>query len=741
MRHRFSLLSLLRPIAFGTAIVIAATTVALAGSLSDRGRYDIERQGLQNGIPLGAKEAAIRQLRSLPLATPPGPWAAIGPQPITNGQGLGTRGFCGKGTTPNVSGRATSITFGGVAGTIYLGTAGGGVWKSIDGGMSWKPLTDQQVSLAIGALAVVPDAGGQDVIYAGTGESNQSQDSNFGLGILKSVDGGQTWTRPPLAVTTFQNQGFARIAVVPGKNTGSDALYAATMRTFINSATSVGDAPPPITAGLFQSTNGGEDWQMLSGKGNLPSGGQVDGAASEVVVNPANSKLVYAGINGKTNGGIWQSVDGGMNWNRVPGMPNRIARVAIAISPDGNTLYAGITTFNAKNEAFLTANFVTNDAGENWQKVALPAVIRTPKKVCLALGQGDYNLAIMSDPSDSKTVYEALIGIYKSTTGGKQWKLISSGSHSDFHALAFNGASLYTANDGGIFVTSNGGATWNSSLNQKLNTIQFQSAVVSGTSTTVVGGTQDNGTDVYTGTPAWTQQMEGDGGIAALARTKTGIAFGEFQFEGAPNEHVARFTVGTTGRSLISPPFTKQDKGQFYTPLILDPSNDDRLLVATNRIWESCSAGAMRRCNATTGTKQPRNRINWRAISPITGKMFAPTPLTGIAIAPTNPAVLYAITHLVEIGGKTQGPFVYVSNNSEAKSPTFTDRSSNLSDAGATTGLTSIAISPIDPATAAVSATGFTGTRGHIFLTQDSGAHWKDLGETSGFPNIPTLAV
>ncbi len=744
MGHRFALSSWLRPIALGTAIVIAVTAAAFAGSLADRGRYDIERQGLENGIPLGAKEAAIEQLRSLPPAIPAGPWAPIGPQPIINGQGLGAKGFCGPGTAPNVSGRATSIAFGGGSpARIYLGTAGGGVWKSTDGGTNWQPLTDQQVSLAIGALAVVPDkTGGNDVIYAGTGESNQA-DNNFGLGILKSTDGGQTWTQ--LADSTFQNQGFARIAVVPvpGKTT-SDVLYAATMQTSINSATSVGGSLAPVTAGLFQSTNGGTDWEPLSGEGDLPSGGQVDGSASEVVVNPADSQMLYAGINGQTNGGIWQSVDGGKNWTRVPGMPDKVARVAISTSSsDGNTLYAAITTFNAKGEANLTANFVTTNAGKNWQKVGLPAVIKMRKDDCLLLGQGSFDLAIQSDPSNPSTVYEALIGVYKSTNSGKNWNFIGTGSHADFHALAFNDGLLYAANDGGIFVTPDGGATWNGNFNQKLNTIQFQSAAIAPGATNVVGGTQDNGTGVYTGAPAWTQQVEGDGGIAALARV-FGIAFGEFQFEGvAGGEHVARFTIGTPGKTLISPPFTKRDIGQFYTPLILDPSNEDRLLVATNRIWESCSAGRTRKCNATTGTKRrrTRNKINWRAISPVTGKRFAPTPLTGIAIAPTNPAVLYAITSLAEIDGETQGPFVYVSKNSQAPKPTFTDVSSNLSAAGAKTGLTSIAISAIDPKIAAVSATGFTGTGGHIFLTEDSGEHWDDISKTGGFPDIPTLAV
>jgi photosystem II stability/assembly factor-like uncharacterized protein len=753
MRHRFALSTWLRPIALGTAIVIAVTAAAFAGSLDDRGRYDIERQGLENGIPLGAKEAAIEQMRSLPPAIPAGPWAAIGPQPITNGQGLGAKGFCGPASTPNVSGRATSIAFG-LGNTIYLGTAGGGVWKSTDGGTTWQPRTDQQMSLAIGALAVVPDPGGNDVIYAGTGEGNLSADSNFGLGILKSTNGGQTWTQ--LAASTFQNQGFTRIAVVPGANTTSDVLYAATTKTSINSATGVDVAPPKVTAGLFQSTDGGTTWKILSGTGNLPIGepGQADGTASEVVVNPKNSQKLYAGIIGETNGGIWQSIDGGKNWTRVPAMPDKVARVAISPSPDGKTLYAAIATLNKKDEANLTANFVTTDAGDNWRKVGLPAVIKTPKTrtepECSfeGIGQGDYNLAIQSDPSNPSTVYEALVGIYKSTNGGKNWNFIGKGSHSDFHALAFNGSSLYAANDGGIFVTANGGATWNGSLNQQLNTIQFQSAAVAPGTTNVVGGTQDNGTDVYTGAPAWTLQLGGDGGIAALARTKTGIAFGEFQFEGAAGgEHVARFKIGTKANTFISPPFSEGDDGQFYTPLILDPSNDDRLLVATHRIWESCSATGPRKCNATTGTKEPRdkNKINWRAISPVTGKMFAPTPLTGIAIAPTNSAVLYAITNLAEIvcppTGKTQGPSVYVSQNSLAPKPTFADVSCALNAAGARTGLTSIAISPIDPATAAVSATGFTGTSGHIFLTRNFGARWDDISTTGGFPDIPTLAV
>lgn len=712
---------------FSSTGVIAAP----AGSLEGRGVYEIEKMGLQNGIPLGAKERAIRQLRALPLATPTGSWLAIGPRPVMNGQGLGSRGWCGTPTTPPVSGRVTSIAFGGVAGTIYLGTAGGGVWKTTDNGVNWSPLTDQQVSLAIGALAVVPRSDGQDIIYAGTGESNQAGDNNFGLGILKSADGGQTWTQ--LAASTFQNQGFARIAVVPGTSTGSDVVYAATMETVIGSATSVviGYA---VKAGLFRSEDGGATWQMLSGSGGLPAGGQINGSASEVIVNPANGDIIYAGILGGARGGIWQSTDAGATWTRVPGMPQNIRRVAISISPDGNTLYAGLTTLK-NNNAVLTTNFVSTDAGVKWKKIALPPVITGTNCFSLDLDQGGYNLAIQSDPSNPATVYEALVGIYKSTNSGKSWRYVGNGTHSDFHALVFNSASLYAGSDGGVFVTNDGGKHWDASLNQKLNTIQFQSAVAAPVGTTaVVGGTQDNGTNVYTDDAdlAWSQQEGGDGGISAITLVKSGIVFGESQFEQkeGPRDHVFRFMVGKTAVTGISPPYTKNDRGQFYTPLILDPNDDDRLLIATNRIWESCQAGVSLKCNATTGKK-----LNWRTSS----KFFA-APLTGIAIAPTDPAVLYAVTDTTQKGDKTEGPFVFVTGDSDAQSPHYTDVSDNLKSAGIASGITSVAISPINSEVAAVSATGFTGGGGHVFLTQDSGHSWTDIS-TTDFPDNPTLAV
>ena len=111
-------------------------------------------------------------------------WTMIGPQPEKNG-------WWG----PN-SGRVAAVAVDPTnRNIVYAGAAQGGVWKTTDGGVTWTPLTDTQASLAIGSLAIDPQ--NHLTIYAGTGEENNSGDSYYGVGILKSTDGGLTWTQIP----------------------------------------------------------------------------------------------------------------------------------------------------------------------------------------------------------------------------------------------------------------------------------------------------------------------------------------------------------------------------------------------------------------------------------------------------------------------------------------------------------------------------------------------------------------
>jgi hypothetical protein len=92
-----------------------------------------------------------------------------------------------------VSGRMTALAATPGGGTLFAGAADGGVWKSTDGGQHWTPTFDKEATLSIGALLVAGTASSYTV-YAGTGEANTSSDSYAGVGVLKSTNGGGTWS-------------------------------------------------------------------------------------------------------------------------------------------------------------------------------------------------------------------------------------------------------------------------------------------------------------------------------------------------------------------------------------------------------------------------------------------------------------------------------------------------------------------------------------------------------------------
>ena len=125
-------------------------------------------------------------------------WTPLGPQPTAATQFYG-----------NVSGRITALAADpcdATGNTVYAGGADGGVWVSFNAlagsPVTWQPLTDNEPSLATGAIAINPASCGtfnghaqSTLIVVGTGESNFAQDNIYGAGVLHSVDGGQTWTQ------------------------------------------------------------------------------------------------------------------------------------------------------------------------------------------------------------------------------------------------------------------------------------------------------------------------------------------------------------------------------------------------------------------------------------------------------------------------------------------------------------------------------------------------------------------
>src|ERR1019366_9106210 len=168
--------------------------------------------------PLIAKNAmsGAPAVTSASASTPV--WAPIGPAPLaSDATGDGAQDYNW------VSGRATSVLIDpadSTGNTVLLGGAYGGLWKSTNAGslssnpdaVTWQALIDDQATLAVGAIALQP--GNSNVVLVGTGETNSSGDSYYGLGILRSADGGSTWSEIQSAGTgqSFLGIGFSKIA-------------------------------------------------------------------------------------------------------------------------------------------------------------------------------------------------------------------------------------------------------------------------------------------------------------------------------------------------------------------------------------------------------------------------------------------------------------------------------------------------------------------------------------------------
>src|SRR5690349_4628957 len=201
---------------------------------------------------------------------------------------------------PFRGGRVDAVT--GVPGRpneFYFGAVNGGVWKSIDAGRVWQPVFDSQPVASIGAIAVAPSA--PDIVYVGSGESTLRDSAGYGNGMYKSTDAGKSWTHIGLADT----QHIGKIAVDPHD---PRRLFVAAIGHLY---------APNAERGVFRSTDGGTSWQKVLFKGE-------DVGAVEVVIDPTNPRVVYAGLwntrrppwftyaptNGP-GGGIFKSTDGG----------------------------------------------------------------------------------------------------------------------------------------------------------------------------------------------------------------------------------------------------------------------------------------------------------------------------------------------------------------------------------------------------------------------------------------------
>jgi uncharacterized repeat protein (TIGR01451 family) len=664
----------------------------------------------QHGLP--SKAGAPLSATTAPSLSPT-TWTAIGPASLSG----------------TYSGRITGIAVDPTnASNIYIAAAGGGVWQTTNGGTAWTARTDHQATLAMGAVAVAPS--NHLKIYAGTGEANNSGDSDFGQGILVSNDGGATWSlsQGPGNIFSANRLAIAQLSVNP---LDPNTAYAA-----VGLASENGTFSASGGTGIYRTTDGGVTWTNTTGAVNEVT---TDGTFhstfpwSAVAIDPNSPSVVYAAHgyisnfhNYNSANGVYRSLDGGSTWsllsNAINGSTNgNTGRIAIAIASSANIVNHHVLYVAA--ESTTTNGLLYFERSDN-ADAATPVFTTSLTGATPDFGgaengdgQGWYDWVIGVDPTNSSVVYAAGVECYacrgtqaviRSTTAGASWTDISIVGgiepHTDSHAIAFDaGGNMYLGNDGGIWKYNPTVPSW-TDLNGDLNTIQFTGIALHPTSlATVLGGSQDNGTELYNGNLVWSQVDGGDGGFVGISQTNPARCYhtyAETSFERSDSSCAAGTWVQKTAGILNA-------KGDFYPPFTLDPTNGDHLLYGGDRVYETTSAGDSWTPISTPGSNGFNNggfNVDSVAIAPGTNTRYASS--NGHVFVTTNDGASWV-------------------QHDPPGSPRVKELDVDPNDA---TGNTVVAV-----------VNYFNGSGGQVFRTNNGGTTWTSI--TANLPLIPTWSA
>jgi len=665
-----------------------------------------------------------------------------------------------------------------------VGFGNGGVWETHDAGVSFAQLSDAWPTLSIGAVALA--SSNPAIIYVGTGEPDPGAGGGFGqtgLGIMRSTDGGKTWNL--LAASIFARATVKRIRVHPAN---PNILLAGTSRGGFGRDSQEG-APSSPPFGVLRSTDGGSTWTRT-----------LNGQVTALEVDAANFNNQYAAIgdqrapNGINNdsadaapNGVYRSTDGGQTWSPVAGpwgassrTQASVGRVELAIAPSNpDVLYASIQVSpnGGSSATGLLGLYRTNNA---WDPT--PSWIQVPTS---PTGDGGYcgpskcgyAHVISVDPSDPETLFAG-----GGENGGGGWKCSpcgaspawtnitgsNTGVHSDHHAMAWTGSRFVDGNDGGIWSTTDLGATWDNH-NANVSTLMFFGGSLHPTDPSfILGGLRDNGVVTRAMDNFWT--------FTALPGTVSGVAeLGEAEVAvsatSPDTDWMAAWIWGVIGRTVDGgQSWTAANAGidntgvSFVAPVRPCPTNDDVFLTGSNRLWRTNNffssdvplwaanspassapypgslgypgtileiefVASDTSCNTYAyGNRGGQIQLTrdggktWIDLDP--AKSLPPRPVNGLALDPTNPNVVYAALSSFDDVTPGKPGHVFKTANALSASPAWVNVSPPLNEP-----FNVIRVDPNNPRLI------YAGSDTGLWHSTDGAATWVHDGPGSGLPN------
>jgi len=724
-------------------------------------------------------------------------WTPIGPAPILS-----------DGLWGQVTGRIAAVTVDQsdtTGNTVLIGGAFGGIWRSGNAAsanpaqVTWTPLIDSQSTLAVGAISLRPT--NSSTILVGTGEAKSAIDSYYGRGILRSTDGGTTWTNIKQTVdstpVTFTGLGFAKFA---WSTTNTSLVVAATTSTGIGNRNGAMNIQG-FQSGLFYSTDAGATWRkatMQDGPGQT-----VSAAAHSVVFNPSANKF-YAAIRFH---GLYESTDG-QTFTRMGTQPDAanltlascpssgssscpFYRGELAVVPGRNEMYVWYTQGTSTLPSGNRGVFYTVDGGANWRTLDKSGMDTCGDSQGCSASQGYfYNMAIAAVPAGTQTdLYLGAVNAFKCRIDPTSPTSLCNGAepnkfmnlthvygnpstcgwggmatfHPDNHSYDFSRTNpniVYFGNDGGIYrtLTSQSIATgvctttkqpFQNLNNSSLSLTQYVWGSAHPTdSSQFLGGAQDNGTsltyDAIKGANGqqWKPIFGGDGGYNAF-RPDDGNTL----------------IISYVNANLFVCSGLGVNCDQSAWPQLIDPS--DLKVSGTNiedsspfyTVWELDKRAPSKLVIGTCRVWRGSSTASWGTTpgTAISGKLHdasgqldcANSDSQIYALATGGPAGTGGVATVIYAG--LNNGLVWRTSDADAATPNWNNVTppASLNPGpnwqGSGFRISSIAISPSDASgnTAYLTIQGFN--LPHVLKTTNGGASWTDI--TGNLPDAPANSV
>lgn len=433
-----------------------------------------------------------------------------------------------------------------LASVAYVASASGGIWKTTDAGVNWTPVSDGAPILNHGAITLDPSH--PDAVWAGTGEYPTG---STGAGVLRSLDGGATWTQ--FGAAALGSAQCSGIAIAPSDDPA--------MPSAIHWTGSLG---------YRVSRNGGATWSTATGLGTN---------CSSLLLHPTDANIVFVARHGV---GVYKSTNAGASFTQLAGgLPTSgLQRIVIAMArsqPDR------LLALCINGSGGVLGLYRSDNAGTDW--TLLP---NTPD---FTLPQGWYDASIAIDPTNPNHFFGggvdpySVAGIVESNDGGASWTSISSTGgriHPDHHWTAWGADGIpWFAHDGGVSRRVNG--TWQN-RSGTLAAVQLYAIDQHDTSEhAIVVGSQDAGSArKTTSSLSFAQTVTGDGGACETDPSNISRSWATYVYLSVwrcTNSNCTEISGAWSG-----------DQRDWISPIALDVNTPTTLYAGSNRIWANTAA-------------------------------------------------------------------------------------------------------------------------------------------------------